>query len=144
MPKVTSFQLYLLRAMYLLVVVGLALTAWPQILFPQVRAADSYSVINSFLGALSLLSLLGLRYPLQMLPILLFEIIWKTMWTFAFAVPVWLKTGLDEYSAGVLFACVMGIVLTPIAVPWKYVIASYLRAAGAPWNQSVPADTVKE
>lgn len=130
MPEVTKLQLYLLRAMYLLIVVGLGLTVWPSIIAPAERMADPHSVIQSILGAFCLLSLVGLRYPLQMLPILLFELIWKTLWVLGFALPVWLRTGLDEYAAGVMFACAMGIVLTPIAVPWRYLFtrAQQLRA----------------
>lgn len=135
MSGVSRLQLHLLRAMYLVIVVGLGLTAWPDIIAPAARAADSYSVILAFLGALSLLALLGLRYPLQLLPILLFEICWKTLWVLVFALPVWLESGLDEYAAGVLFACVLGIVLTPIAVPWKYVMARYVVAAGESWRR---------
>ncbi len=130
MSEVSRLQLRLLRAMYLLVVVGLGLTAWPDIIAPAERAADSHSVVLAFLGALSLLALLGLRYPLQLLPILLFEICWKSLWVLVFALPVWLESGLDEYAAGVLFACVLGILLTPFAVPWKYVFARYVMAAG--------------
>lgn len=130
MPNVSKLQLRLLRAMYLVVVVGLGLTAWPDIIAPASRLADSHSVVLAFLGALSVLALLGLRYPLLLLPILLFEIGWKSLWVLVFALPVWLEAGLDEYAAGVLFACVLGIVLTPIAVPWKYVIAHYVKAAG--------------
>lgn len=121
--EVARWQLYLLRAMYLLIAVGLGLTIWPLIISPEVRVADPHSVIQSILGAFSLLSLVGLRYPLQMLPILLFELIWKTVWVLVFALPVWLHSGLDEYATGVLFACVMGVVLTPIVIPWRYVIA---------------------
>ncbi len=130
MPGVSRLQLRLLRAMYLLVVVGLGLTAWPDIIAPAERAADSHSVVQAFLGALSLLALLGLRYPLQFLPILLFEICWKSLWVLVFALPVWLESGLDEYAAGVLFACVLGILLTPLAVPWKYVYVRYVLVAG--------------
>ena len=120
---VTKVQMILLRAMYLLIVVGLGLTIWPSIIVPDARIADPHSVIQSMLGAFSLLALVGLRYPLQLLPILLFELMWKTVWVLVFALPVWLQTGLDEYTKGVLFACVMGIVLTPFVIPWRYVMA---------------------
>lgn len=134
MLSVSQMRLHLLRAMYLLVVIGLALTAWPAVLFPAQRAADSHSVVQSMLTAFSILCLLGLRYPLQMIPVLLIEIIWKCTWVIAFALPVKLETGLDEYAAGVLFACAMGIILTPLAIPWGYVYQNYLKNPGEPWR----------
>ncbi len=131
MPEITKMQLYLLRAMYLLIVVGLGLTVLPSIIAPAERMVDSHSVIQSILGAFCLLSLVGLRYPLPMLPILLFELLWKTLWVLVYALPVWLRTGiLDEYAAGVMFACVMGIVLTPVTIPWRYLAARYFSAGG--------------
>ncbi|HTF97801.1 MAG TPA: hypothetical protein VL995_16815 [Cellvibrio sp.] len=134
MQEVTRLQLYLLRAMYLLMVVGLGLTAWPDIIAPDHRAADSHAVVQAFLGAFSLLALLGLRYPLALIPILLFELIWKSLWVAVYAIPVWLTNGLDDYASGVLFACVLGIVLTPIAIPWKYVVSRYVMAVGETWR----------
>jgi hypothetical protein len=121
--EIAQWRLHLLRAMYLLIAVGLGLTIWPLIIAPEARAADPHSVIQSILGAFSLLALVGLRYPLQMLPILLFELIWKTLWVLLFALPVWLRGGLDEYATGVLFACGMGVVLTPLVIPWRYVFS---------------------
>lgn len=121
--EVAKWQLHLLRAMYLLIAVGLGLTIWPSVIAPEARVADPHSVIQSILAAFSLLSLVGLRYPLQMLPILLFELIWKTLWVLVFALPVWLGGGLDEYATGVLFACGMGVVLTPLVIPWRYVFS---------------------
>lgn len=136
MIELKIWQLHLLRAMYLLIVVGLGITIWPSIIFPENTVADPHTVIQSILGAFSVLAVLGLRYPIQMLPILLFELVWKTIWVVAFALPMWLDQGLDEYAAEVLVACTMGIVLTPIVIPWKFVINKYLKSAGDPWTNS--------
>ncbi len=43
-------------------------------------------VVSSLLAAMSLLVVLGLRYPLQMLPLLLFELVLKSIWLIAFAI----------------------------------------------------------
>lgn len=136
MPKITVAQLHLLRAMYLLIAIGLILTAWPDILFPEQRQADSYSVISAFLGSLALLSILGLRYPVKMLPILFFELSWKVLWVILYGIPAWKSGSLNEYSGEVFFACLMGIVLTPIVIPWKYVFYHYFKYPGDAWLSS--------
>jgi hypothetical protein len=139
MSGVTTLRLYLLRGMYLLIAAGLAVTVWPHILSPPDVVAGPMSVIRALLGALALMSLVGLRYPLQMLPILLFELLWKVIWVAASALPMWLGPGLDAYASESLFACLMGVVLVPIVIPWGYVIQRYVRAPGEPWGN--PAQT---
>jgi hypothetical protein len=124
--EISRLQLWLLRGMYLLLVIGQGVSIWPGIVFATQRSADSHTVVSAFLGALSLLALLGLRYPLKMLPLLLFELAWKAIWAFAFALPAWLGGGLDEYAKGVMFAVGLGLIITPLTIPWKYVIGQYL------------------
>ena len=90
-------------------------------------------------GALAVVSALGLRYPLQMLPVPLFELLWNPNWIVAFALRMWLATGLDEYASETLFDCLMGIVLVPIVMPWGYVFKHYVRAREEPWvNAGTP------
>lgn len=136
MSQVSQFRLHLLRAFYLLISVGLGLSIWPQILFPASTVADPHSTIRAILAAFSLLALLGLRYPLKMLPILIFELVWKTFWVLVSALPMWLNGGLDQYASDVLFACLMGVVLTPIVIPWGYVYQHYVKASGDPWRSA--------
>ena len=134
MPEVSALRLNLLRAMYLLIAVGLAITVWPGIVSPSEMAAGPKTVIRALLGALAVLALLGVRYPLRMLPLLLFEFLWKVIWVAAFAVPLWLHKELDAYATETLFACLMGIVLVPIVIPWGYVFEHYAQANGDPWR----------
>src|SRR2546430_15501729 len=72
MPQVSMFRLYVLRAMYVFMFVGLAIVKWPTILKPPPGLSNSGSVVGSVLGAISLLALLGIRYPVKMLPLLFF------------------------------------------------------------------------
>jgi hypothetical protein len=85
----STLRLYLLRAMYLLLAVGLGLTIWPGILAPG-NASHMGSVVRSMLGALALMALWGVRYPVKMLPLLLFELTWKVIWVVAFGLGPWL------------------------------------------------------
>ena len=128
--ELSRFRLWLLRLMYLILVLGQVLTIWPGILFPAQRAADAHTVVSAFLAALSLLALFGLRYPVKMLPILLFELTWKAVWMCAFAIPAWLRGGLDDYATDVAFSVLLGLIITPIAIPWRLVAIQYWREPG--------------
>lgn len=136
MSDVSTLRLCLLRGMYLLIVVGLGITIWPSIVAPRDTAANESTVIEALLGALAVVSALGLRYPLKMLPVLLFELLWKLIWVIAFALRMWLAGGLDEYASQTLFACLIGVVLVPVVMPWNYVFEHYVHAAGTPWRTS--------
>lgn len=133
MSEVSTLRLYLLRAMYLLLAVGLGLTIWPYIIFPANSAADANTVVEALLGALALLSVVGIRYPIRMLPLLLFELLWKIIWVIAFALRMMLDTGLDAYASETLFACLIGVVLVPVVIPWRYVSKHFISATGDPW-----------
>ncbi len=139
MNDVGTLRLYLLRGMYLLMAAGLAATIWPSIVSPPTLVAGHGSVIRALLGALAVLSLLGLRYPLRMIPLLLFELLWKVIWVVASAIPMWRGPGLDAYATETLFACMMGVVLVPIVIPWGYVIQHYARTPGEPWSRRTEA-----
>ena len=136
MNEISLTRLYALRAMYLLMAVGLLLAVWPNIISPPNLVAGPTSVIRAMLGALGLLCLLGLRYPLQMLPLLIFELLWKVIWVSASALPMWYGPGLDDYAAQSLMECMIGVVLLPVVIPWRYVIARYVRSPGEPWAKS--------
>lgn len=138
MSEVSTFRLYLLRAMYLLIAVGLGITIWPGILAPPDNLSHMASVVRSVLGAVSLLALLGLRYPLKMLPLLFFELLWKSIWVLAFGLPLWLNEQLDANTRETLNACLMGIVLVPLVLPWGYVFRNYLKASGDRWGSNGP------
>lgn len=132
MSPISTLRLSLLRAMYLLMSVGLFITIWPAILLPTERLANANSVVFALLGSLGLISLLGLRYPLKMLPILLFELLWKAVWIIAYAVPLCMGKGLDIYASETLFATGLGVVLVPLVLPWGYIFKHYITATSEP------------
>ena len=134
MSDVSTFRLYALRAMYLLIALGMGLQVWPMILAPDTLASDAKTVVRAMLGALTLLCILGLRYPLRMLPVLLFELAWKLIWVLAFALPLWLRDALDANGQETLFACLLGVVLVPLVLPWGYVVRHFVRERGDRWR----------
>jgi hypothetical protein len=134
MHEVSVFRLYVLRAMYLLAVVGLGVCLWPGILHPARHWALAEGQQSScMLAAFSILCLIGLRYPLQMLPALLWEALWKTLWLLLVPFPQWSKGHVDESLQPAIFACSM-VVLVYLAIPWGYVYAHFIQAHGDRWR----------
>ena len=123
-------KLWLLKGMYGFIALGLTLTIWPDILLRDDYNADSDSVILALLGALSLLCVLGIFRPMKMLPLLMFEFLWKFIWVLGFALPMALMDKLDPYASDTLFACVIGLVLVPLVLPWRYIKNQYFQRGG--------------
>ncbi len=69
-----------------------------------------------------------------MLPLLLFELVWKSIWLIAIALPLWCAHQLDADALETVRACLMGIVIFPIAIPWPYVLANYVKKPGDRWK----------
>ncbi len=134
MNRVPTFRLYLLRAMYLLIAVGLAAMIWPGILHHPRDLEHMRGVVRSLLGAVGLLALLGVRYPLQMLPLLLFELVWKSIWVLAFGLPLWAGHAFTSGTYETWHDCLISMVLFLVVIPWGYVFANYVRRPGAPWT----------
>jgi hypothetical protein len=126
MYEVSRFRLKLLRATYLLMVVGLGLTIWP-LFFQSGDVEHMRGVVRAVLAGVSLMAIAGVLQPLKMLPLLLFELTWKTIWVAAFGLPLWLGHRLDADTAESMRACLMGLVIFPIAIPWRYVLEHYVR-----------------
>lgn len=74
MTDISRLRLNLLRACYLLLVLGLSLNFWPLVLSGAAARPLTEGVVNAILSAVGLLAILGLVAPLRMLPLLLFEI----------------------------------------------------------------------
>ena len=124
---VSAARLYVLRATYLLLVVGLGAMIVPSILIHEPTARG---VIPSLLGGVWLLAFLGLKYPLQMLPLLLFEFAWKYIWFFAFGLPQWFSGQRPPTFAEDFFNIGFGVIIMPLVIPWGYVWRKYVKAAG--------------
>ena len=129
--EVSLVRLYVLRATYLLLIVGLGATIVPSLIDhpPMTRG-----VIPSLLGGVWLLAFLGLRYPLQMLPLLMFEFVWKTVWLLAFGLLQWSAGQMPATFGEDFEAIAMGVILMPIVIPWGYVYRHYIRQPGARWR----------
>jgi hypothetical protein len=128
------YRLYLLRALFALIAFAQGSQTWSAI-FHHTRPWEFWhGVAISLLGALTVLSLLGIRYPVRMLPLMIFEGTWKLIWVLAVWFPLYLTHRVDADTADGLFAIGLGVVLVPIVLPWGYVWKHYVLAPGDRWT----------
>ena len=121
-----------MRVGYLVLGLGLVIVKWPLLL--HVSSQPLYEgVVTCLLTAMSLLAFLGLRYPIRMLPILLFESLWKLIWLSLVALPAVLSGHVDDATGGVIFNCSF-VVLILAVTPWRYTWQHYARAHGDRWH----------
>jgi hypothetical protein len=129
--EVSLARLYVLRATYLLLVVGLGLTQVPALVSHEPLARG---VIPSLLGGVWLLAFLGLRHPLQMLPLLMFELAWKSLWLLAYGLPQWHAGAAPSTFKDDLVAIGAGVILMLLVIPWGYVYRHYVKQPGDRWR----------
>jgi hypothetical protein len=119
--------------MYLFIVLGLGTYLWPGILDPERHWELMEGQASCMLAAFSIMCLIGIRYPLQMLPVLLWEVTWKTLWLLIVPFPQWLAGHVEEPLKPAIFACSL-VVLVYLAIPWGYVFAHYVKGRGGRWR----------
>jgi hypothetical protein len=131
-PPLSLRRLYAMRGGYLLMGLGLALVKWPHL--SEASTMPLYeSVTLCLLTAMSLLALLGLRYPVRMLPVLLFETMWKLVWLGLVALPNAEAGTLDQAMTDVLVNCSLVILIIAVT-PWRYVWARFVLSPGERWR----------
>jgi len=128
------YRLYLLRVAYLIIGVLQGMQTWRAILFHAHPFEFWHGVGDSLLGALTLLCLLGVRYPVRMLPLMIFEVTWKLIWVLAIALPLWLTHRVDADTADNLLAIGLGVVVVPLFLPWGYIWKNYVTAPSDRWK----------
>jgi hypothetical protein len=137
MNEVSLFRLYLLRALYLFIVLGSAIVRWPEVIQQVIYQEKDWErmegVVACMLFTFSALSILGLRYPLQMLPLLLWELVWKSIWLLIVALPLWTAGQMDESTWATAYACLM-VVIVPFVIPWRFVFDHYVKKRGDRWR----------
>ena len=98
--------------------VGLAVTKRPLIINHDSPWPLFEGVETCMLVALSLLSFLGLRYPIKMMPVLLFEIGWYFLWVAVVVLPLWISGELDQATAEIFYSCLVVLIVVAV-VPWR-------------------------
>jgi len=131
--EVSLFRLYSLRVAYLIMSAGIGVFYWPNVIHHTNEFAATRGIQFALLGGLGLTAALGLRYPLKMLPILLFELTWKAIYLIAFALPLWSSHQISEGTAEDIKSVLMVVIFIPL-IPWRYVFRHYVLTHGDRWK----------
>lgn len=125
-PELSPLRLHAMRGGYLLIGVGIAVVKWP--LLSGAHAMPLFEGVTlCLLTAMSLLAFVGSWRPIQMLPLLVFEVLWKLLWLSVVALPKAMAGTLDAAFVDVVVRCSLVVVIVAV-VPWGFVWKTYGRA----------------
>ena len=129
--EVPLWRLYVMRAIAVPFLISGFSNYLPKLLDPSVTERG---MTISMLGGLWLLAFLALRYPLLMLPIYLFELVWKTIWLLAFGLPQWAAGRVDAQLSKDLWEIGLFPFVFALIIPWGYVWRHYVREPAERWR----------
>lgn len=133
LPHVPVWNIVLLRISYALIAGVMGSIVWHQLIFESAGWPVARGLSKAMLGSLALMSLWGIRYPVRMLPLMLYELIWKTVWIGVIFVPAWYYDRASPDLEGLFWDCI-GVLFVYIAVPWRYVWNAYFCQPTEPWR----------
>jgi hypothetical protein len=76
------------------------------------------TILGSLWTAILVGSILGLFFPVQMSPLLLIQLIYKSLWLLVFVMPRLLKGKLNEVPSGIALVFLVIVLSYPWAIPW--------------------------
>jgi len=122
-----------MRLVYLFNAMVIGFSSWSELihqrqLITQGKPWDLiYGVAFSLYAAYAMLFLLGMRFPVRMLPLLLLQILYKLIWLVVVGYALWSAGRLNTAATGSIkfFASIVGLDL--VIIPWPYVFEKYAR-----------------
>jgi len=132
MSENTNIRWGWLKGMYIYTIVmsgllGLGIIFIPEVIKSRlpwpVEEPTAFGVVGSLYVTLGLLAILGLRSPLKFVPVLLMELIYKSIWIVGVCIPLVVTSQFPSYAIPMLILFVTFIIGDLIAIPFHYVFA---------------------
>lgn len=123
---VRPMNIYLLRTLFVLMFLFVGFDSWSYLLKHQGAWDPMKAAAWSMFASYSLLAILGVFRPLKMLPIVLFVILYKSVWLLFVAYPLWVSGQLAGSPAEGMARVFMWVPLAIVIVPWKYAFETYV------------------
>jgi hypothetical protein len=130
--EVPLWRLHVLRGMCLVFAVAGCFVHLPWLLDdPDLTRRG---MLDSMLVGLWIIASFGIRYPLQLLPVFLFEFVWKSVWLLAFGLPQWMAGRANPQLSEDLWMIGLGPVVFGLIIPWGYVWRHYFKEPAERWR----------
>ncbi len=125
--EVSKIRWYAMKGIYLLTFLSLGYQTWETLLFSNSTWDPTEGVAYAFWGAYSVLMGIGIRYPLKMLPLLMLQLFYKSVWLLTIGYPSWLNGNLDAVGQEFVRIFLIAVVLDLLIIPWRYVYRTYFK-----------------
>ncbi|HZH97842.1 MAG TPA: hypothetical protein VEX38_02625, partial [Fimbriimonadaceae bacterium] len=123
-------RITVLRLVFALVGFGQIAIFWPKLLNHSSDWALKFGNEVAMISGMAVLMVIGILFPLRMLPILVFEFVWKCLWLIAIYSPLAREGRVDGPTHESLVNVGVGAVVCGLAIPWGYVWRTYLKPLG--------------
>ena len=123
---IRPIQVYVLKLFFLLMFVMAARDAWTELLTHEGEWQPEIAIAWCAIAAYTTLAGLGIFHTLRMLPIMLFMLLYKSLWLIFVAYPLWKNGTLAGSEAEGWAQIFMGIFIPMIFIPWKYIFKTYV------------------
>lgn len=123
---VRPINIFALRLFYLLMATLLAKDAWTYILAHKEPWKSYEATAWCVWASVGVLAASGVFYPLRMLPIILFDILYKSLWLVLVALPLLRAGTLEGSNAEGTTWVYAPIILLALVTPWGYVFRTYV------------------
>jgi hypothetical protein len=117
---VSLIKVYLLRFVFGLTFLFVGYDAWKEIITHKSNWLPLDAVAFCVWASYATLSILGVFYPLRMLPLVMFQISYKTIWLVIVAFPLWSTNQLEGSTAEGMTNAFLWVALPIVAMPWKH------------------------
>ena len=123
---VPPINIYLLKLLFTLMFFFLTYDSWSHIFHHTGHWDPANSAAWFMWGSCSVIAVIGIRRPLKMLPIVLFEIVYKTAWLIVVAYPLYQRNELAGTPTEGMAHNFMLVILPIVAMPWRYFFRTYI------------------
>lgn len=130
--ELSKIRLHAMRFIYLGTGVVVGINAWWTLITRTTPWDPLHGVAFSFWAAYATLMLLGVRFPLRMLPLLLLQLFYKLTWLIAVAYPLWSAGVLSPGALAMVKVFAIAVLVDLVVIPWPYVFEEYIKAIWKP------------